>query len=95
MKAYWDSSALVKATLDAGLRARLRNERGITRTHTLAEAFSAFTGGNLAIRMSADDAAKTLEGPFSRSGLRGIERWRDVIRIQEGPRPWCARWTGP
>ena len=51
MKAYWDSSALVAAAADFALRARLRQERGITRTHALAEIFSALTGGNLALRL--------------------------------------------
>ena len=58
MKAYWDSSALVTAAADFALRTRLRQERGITRTHALAEIFSALTGGNLAIRLEADAAAE-------------------------------------
>jgi predicted nucleic acid-binding protein len=61
MKAYWDSSALVEATIDLALRTRLRSERGVTRTHTLAESFSALTAGGLAVRMEADAAAQTLE----------------------------------
>jgi len=61
MKAYWDSSALVEATADLTLRTRLRSERGITRTHALAEVFSALTGGNLAIRLEADAAARTVD----------------------------------
>ena len=61
MKAYWDSSALVEATGDIRLRARLRSERGITRTHSLAEIFSALTGGNLNIRMDADGAAQVVD----------------------------------
>jgi predicted nucleic acid-binding protein len=61
MKAYWDSSALVEATADITLRARLRRERGITRTHALAEIFSALTGGNLAIRLEARAAAEVVE----------------------------------
>jgi predicted nucleic acid-binding protein len=58
MKAYWDSSALVEAVADIALRTRLRKERGTTRTHALAEIFSALTGGNLAIRLEADAAAE-------------------------------------
>jgi predicted nucleic acid-binding protein len=58
MKAYWDSSALVAAAADFALRTRLRQERGITRTHALAEIFSALTGGSLAIRLEADAAAE-------------------------------------
>ena len=60
MKAYWDSSALVAASADLPLRRRLRTERGFTRTHSLAEIFSALTAGNLAIRLEADAAAQTV-----------------------------------
>ena len=58
MSAYWDSSALVEATSDLALRQRLRTERGLTRTHSLAEIFSTLTGGNLALRLDADAAAE-------------------------------------
>ena len=61
MKAYWDSSALVQASSDLALRKRLNTERGVTRSHALAESFSALTGGNLSIRLDADAAARTLE----------------------------------
>jgi predicted nucleic acid-binding protein len=61
MKAYWDSSALVEATSDLILRTRLRSDGGITRTHALAEVFSALTGGNLSIRLEADGAARTVD----------------------------------
>jgi predicted nucleic acid-binding protein len=61
MKAYWDSSALVAAAADIALRTRLREERGITRTHALAEVFSALTGGNLVIRVEADAATEMVE----------------------------------
>jgi predicted nucleic acid-binding protein len=61
MKAYWDSSALVQATSEIGLRRRLRAEGGITRCHALAEVFSALTSGRLAIRLDANDAAATVE----------------------------------
>lgn len=61
MKAYWDTSALVEATTDQELRSRLKREQPYTRTHSLAEAFSALTGGNLGIRLAADDAATTLQ----------------------------------
>ena len=61
MKAYWDSSALVQACSDVALRRRLHTERGLTRTHALAESFSALTGGNLSIRLDADAAARTVE----------------------------------
>ena len=61
MKAYWDSSALVQATSDTNLRTRLRNERGVTRTHALAETFSVLTGGNLALRLEADAATRVID----------------------------------
>jgi predicted nucleic acid-binding protein len=61
MKAYWDTSALVEATMDQALRSRVKREQPYTRTHSLAEAFSALTGGNLGIRLEADDAAATLQ----------------------------------
>ena len=58
MKAYWDSSARVEACADPALRGRLRAEGGVTRTHALAETFSALTAGNLAVRLDADGAAR-------------------------------------
>jgi predicted nucleic acid-binding protein len=58
MKVYWDSSAVIEACHNTALRVRLRRERGLTRTHTLAEVFSTLTGGNLAFRLGADEAAK-------------------------------------
>ena len=60
MKDYWDSSAVIEACHSPALRFRLHRERGFTRTHTLAEVFSTLTGGNLAFRLGADDAAKTV-----------------------------------
>jgi predicted nucleic acid-binding protein len=60
MKDYWDSSAVIEACNSPVLRARLHRERGLTRTHTLAEVFSTLTGGNLAFRLDADEAAKTV-----------------------------------
>jgi predicted nucleic acid-binding protein len=60
MKAYWDSSALVEAYDDADLQLRLKAERGFSRSHSLAEVFSALTG-KLQIRISPDDAALVLE----------------------------------
>lgn len=58
MKYYWDSSALVEASADLVLRRRLRTDGGITRTHSLAECFSALTAGGLAVRLDADAAAQ-------------------------------------
>jgi predicted nucleic acid-binding protein len=60
MRAYWDSSALIEACNSPPLRARLHLERGLTRTHALAEVFSTLTGGNLAFRLDADGAARTV-----------------------------------
>lgn len=60
MKAYWDSSALVQATIDPVLRTKLCNEKGFTRTHALSEAFAALTG-NPKIRFDSDYAAQTVE----------------------------------
>jgi predicted nucleic acid-binding protein len=60
MSAYWDSSALIEACNSPSLRARLHGERGLTRSHALAEVFSTFTGGNLAFRLDADGAARTI-----------------------------------
>ena len=60
MRAYWDSSAVIEACADPVLRARMRQERGVTRTHTLAEVFSTLTGGRLAFRLDADEAARTV-----------------------------------
>ncbi len=60
MSAYWDSSAVIEACTSTALRVRLRQERGLTRTHTLAEVFSTLTVGNLAFRLDADEAAQTV-----------------------------------
>jgi predicted nucleic acid-binding protein len=61
MKTYWDSSALVAASANLALRTRLHTEGGVTRTHALAETFSALTGGNLALRVDADAAARMVD----------------------------------
>jgi predicted nucleic acid-binding protein len=60
MKSYWDSSALIEACQSMVLRARLHQEGGFTRSHSLAEMFSTLTGGNLAFRLDADAAARTI-----------------------------------
>src|SRR6266542_6442559 len=60
MKAYWDSSALVEATLDSTLRAMLNQEGGLTRTHALAETFSTLTG-NPTLRMDHASAIAAVE----------------------------------
>src|SRR5579884_3214697 len=61
MKAYWDASALVETHLDTDLHERLKEEGGITRTHSLAEVFSTLTGGRFPVRVSPDQAANTIE----------------------------------
>jgi predicted nucleic acid-binding protein len=61
MKGYWDSSALVASFAELSIRSRLRQEGGITRTHALAEVFSALTSGNLSLRVTADNAAEMVE----------------------------------
>jgi hypothetical protein len=58
MSAYWDSSALVQASLDERDRLSLAKEGGFKRTHSFAEVFSTLTGGRLGFRCQAEDAAK-------------------------------------
>jgi predicted nucleic acid-binding protein len=58
MNAYWDSSALVEAVQNLGVRKALRKLSGFTRPHALAEVFSTLTGGRLGYRCQPDDAAK-------------------------------------
>lgn len=60
MKRYWDTSALILALHDDTLEPLLRAPGQVTRPHTLAEAFSQLTGGRLAVRYCADDAAALL-----------------------------------
>lgn len=60
MKLYWDSSALVECFVDTELRVRLSSKGGITRTHALAEVFSALTKGNLTVRVDASAASRML-----------------------------------
>lgn len=60
MTAYWGSSAIIAAWINPEIWMRLHRERRVTRTHSLAEVFSAFTGGNLTIRQDADGAARTI-----------------------------------
>ena len=43
MKTYWDSSVLVQSVYDPEIKARFAREGGLTRTHSLAEVFSALT----------------------------------------------------
>lgn len=60
MKTYWDSSALVESVWEPSLLARLRRERGVTRSHALAEVFAALTG-NPQNRVGAEIAAELVQ----------------------------------
>ena len=60
MKTYWDSSALVESVWESSVQARLRRERGITRSHALAETFAALTG-NPQNRVDADVATTLIQ----------------------------------
>jgi predicted nucleic acid-binding protein len=60
MKTYWDSSALVESVWEPSLQARLRRERGVTRSHALAETFAALTG-NPQNRVAQEIAADIVE----------------------------------
>jgi predicted nucleic acid-binding protein len=60
MKAYWDTSALIETIRDADLRRRLKEEGGLTRSHSLAEIFSTLTGGNINLRVSAAQASEMI-----------------------------------
>jgi len=57
MTAYWDSSALVQSVYDPGIKTRFELEGGLTRTHSLAEVFSALTA-NPVTRLDADSASR-------------------------------------
>ena len=72
MRLYWDSSALIEACQSVVLRAELHGEGGMTRTHTLAEAFSTLTGGNLAFRLDADAAAQLIASLASDLAFRDL-----------------------
>lgn len=55
---YWDSSALIEAIQNLGVRKALRRSGGFTRPHTYAEVFSTLTGGRLGFRCPANEASK-------------------------------------
>lgn len=59
MKTYWDASALVAAVETPAMQLRLQRERGVTRSHALAEVFSTITG-NPKNRADAQIAAEIL-----------------------------------
>lgn len=57
---YWDSSALIEAVQNLGVRKALRRSGGFTRPHAFAEVFSTLTGGRLGFRCPANDASKII-----------------------------------
>ena len=60
MKAYWDSSALIKALHDHKLRTSLKPGKDGTRPHSLAELFSTLTKG-VSFHYSPSDAAAMIK----------------------------------
>lgn len=60
MKTYWDSSALMLALHDDGVRARIKRGQSITRPHALTEVFSTLTKG-VNFRYSPADAARLVQ----------------------------------
>ena len=84
MKGYWDSSAVIEACNNPALRVRLHRERGFTRTHTLAEVFSTLTGGNLAFRLGADEAAKTVANLASDLDFQDLSATDVLKALKEG-----------
>jgi hypothetical protein len=60
MRVYWDSSALVVATMDPNVRQHLLKPDQFCRPHALAEVFSTLTGGRLGFRLNATDAAAVI-----------------------------------
>lgn len=57
MKRYWDSSALVDALHDEGIRKSTLEPEQFTRPHALTEVFSTLTGGRLGFRYLPEEAA--------------------------------------
>jgi hypothetical protein len=60
VRVYWDSSALVVATMDSNVRQCLLEPDQFSRPHALAEVFSTLTGGRLGFRLDATDAASVI-----------------------------------
>ena len=71
MTPYWDSSALIEAIQNLGVRKALRRSGGFTRPHTFAEVFSTLTGGRLGFRCPANEASK-ITGELA-SDLKTVE----------------------
>ena len=61
MKVYWDSSALLAATMDMAVRQRLQGPNQFSRKHALAEVFSTLTGSRLGFRVDPADAAEIVK----------------------------------
>jgi predicted nucleic acid-binding protein len=49
---------LIEALSEPDLRQRLKQDGGLTRSHSLAEVFSALSGGNINLRVAPDKAAE-------------------------------------
>lgn len=77
MRVYWDSSALVVAVLDGGVRKRLSGDDSWARVHVLAEVFSTLTGGRLGFRVDAADAAAVIDE--MRGSLKFVELSDDDV----------------
>ena len=73
MKTYWDSSALVLALHDGGVRDRLESGNAFTRSHALTEIFSTLTKG-VNFRYSPTEAAKL---------IRDLARDLDFVELTE------------
>ncbi|HEV2391069.1 MAG TPA: PIN domain-containing protein [Verrucomicrobiae bacterium] len=57
MRRYWDSSALLDAFFESRIESLVREPDQWTRPHTLAEMFSALTGGRLGGQFHPADAS--------------------------------------
>ena len=83
MRTYWDSSALVAATMDSGIRGKLREADQFTRTHSFAEVFSTLTGGRLGFRVDADDAAEVIEDLASDLEIANLTTADTIAALRE------------
>jgi predicted nucleic acid-binding protein len=86
MKRYWDTSAIIDALHDARVEALARLPGQVTRSHTLAEAFSTLTGGRLGFQYLAADAAdmiKEITSGFEFVELSATEIQTALARAQK------------
>lgn len=60
MSSYWDSSAIVEATLSPILFEELKSVRPWCRPHVLAESFSTLTGSRLGFRVDSAQVSAIL-----------------------------------